>query len=92
MEACHFPDRNPMNSNLDNLRWATRASNVGDKVKHGTQPMGSKTGHAKLTEDQVREIRKLYRKNKRDGLAKRFGVLDSAIRDVVERKTWKHIS
>lgn len=27
MEACHFPDPNPANCRLDNLRWDTRSQN-----------------------------------------------------------------
>ena len=36
MESCHFPDRNPANNKLDNLRWATHAENENDKIVHGT--------------------------------------------------------
>jgi len=40
MEACHFPDRNPANNRLDNLRWGTRKENYDDSVKHGTAYLG----------------------------------------------------
>lgn len=33
-EACHFPDRDPMNCALWNLRWDTRASNCADVKAH----------------------------------------------------------
>lgn len=36
MEACHFPDRDPSNNRLTNLRWDTCSANRIDAVKHGT--------------------------------------------------------
>lgn len=43
----------------ENLRWATGSENQLDRYKHGTDPRGEKNPSAKLTEGQVREIRKL---------------------------------
>src|SRR5690348_13366812 len=36
LEACHFPDRNPANNHVTNLRWDSHANNGKDMVKHGT--------------------------------------------------------
>ena len=36
MECRHFPDRNPGNNRLENLRWGTRQENMDDKRIHGT--------------------------------------------------------
>lgn len=43
MEACHFPDRDPSNNRLSNLRWGTRSENRFDAVKHGTHFSTQKT-------------------------------------------------
>lgn len=32
--ACHFPDKNPGNNKLDNLRWATHQQNMSDEIIH----------------------------------------------------------
>lgn len=42
MEACHN-DGNPTNNTLANLRWATRADNNLDRVRHGTHNNTRKT-------------------------------------------------
>ena len=36
MESCHFPDRDPANNRLDNLRWGTHQDNMLDRDKHGS--------------------------------------------------------
>jgi len=36
LEACHFPDTNPSNNYLENLRWDTRSANQKDAVRSGT--------------------------------------------------------
>jgi IS30 family transposase len=48
---------------------------------------------SRLTEDKVREIRRLHEAGlatKRD-LARRFGVVKSVIRSVIARETWVHV-
>ena len=56
MEACHC-DGNSGNAALSNLRWGTPVENAADRCRHGTQALGVRHGNARLTEDQVREIR-----------------------------------
>ena len=36
MECRHFPDRDPTNNRLDNVRWGTAQENSDDKKVHGT--------------------------------------------------------
>jgi len=50
---------------------------------------GSNNPQAKLTEDQVREIRKLKLSPKQ--LAERFNVAPSTIRQVLYRYSWAHV-
>lgn len=53
------------------------------------KPMGSYHGMAKLTDDQVLEIR-----NSKESyalLAQRFGVSSPTIKDIRRRKTWRHL-
>lgn len=59
MESCHN-DGDKANNNLTNLRWGTKKSNQGDRVKHRTAPRGEQNGGAKLTKHKVEAIRKLY--------------------------------
>lgn len=55
-DACHN-DGNRQNDALQNLRWDTRAGNLADTLQHGTRTRGARTGTAKLTDQDVREIR-----------------------------------
>ncbi|CAO0835154.1 HNH endonuclease OS=Streptomyces microflavus OX=1919 GN=Smic_80730 PE=4 SV=1 [Streptomyces microflavus] len=56
--ARHLDD-NSQNNALVNLRWGSRSENEGDKVQHGTSNRGAGNGWAKLSDDDVREIRRL---------------------------------
>lgn len=92
MEGCH-KDRNPANNRLDNLRWGTPKSNQADKRRHGTVAAGERHGSAKLSPEEVREIRRLYATacfSSRQ-LAKRFKVSQHQILMVIWRKHWAHV-
>lgn len=60
MECCHG-DRNPRNNRIDNLRWDTPLANAADRERHGTKAYGERSGNAKLTTEQVLDIREFYR-------------------------------
>lgn len=59
-ESRHL-DGNASNNRLSNLRWGTSAENEADKKRHGTSPVGENHPHAKLTDQQVKEIRDMYK-------------------------------
>lgn len=78
--------------NPRHLRWATAKENFRDRVLHGTNICGKLHGMAKLTEDQVREIRRRRDAGEEQSvLAKEFGVVQSAISNIVNRKRWSHL-
>jgi phage portal protein BeeE len=59
---------------------------------HAKNPMfqrGVNSKNAKLDDDKVRYIRS--RKESQRAMAKRFGVTESVISDVVNYKTWTHV-
>lgn len=92
MEACHYPDRNPENNHLSNLRWDTRRENVADSVKHGTRVRGERTAKSKLTAIQVLEIRDLLSTGwTMQALADKYGVRSSSICNIKQRKAWSHV-
>ena len=94
MEGCHN-DGDRTNNHLKNLRWDTHSKNNHDKIKHGTNLPGEKNPKAKLTEDQVKEIRKLYATKlseySQSKLGKRFGVGQDQISSIVRRESWRHV-
>lgn len=92
MEACHN-DGNYMNNCLHNLRWDTHRNNERDKVAHGTSNRGAGNWCAKLSEDEVREIRSLYSAGaySMNQLADLFGVTLGTIFPIIHRRTWKYV-
>lgn len=91
-EACHFPDKNPANNHMDNLRWDTISANHMDKYVHGTMPIGSGHAGSKLDEPKVLEMRRLFADGRGPAeLSRMFGVSDVQIYNVVNRKHWRHI-
>lgn len=93
MECRHYPDSDPTNNRLDNIQWGTRKENAKDMVEHGNSTKGERCSAAKLNEQKVRKIRKLYATGKytQQQLADMFGVWQPAIGSVVRRATWRHV-
>ncbi|WP_157693435.1 HNH endonuclease [Pseudarthrobacter equi] len=77
-----------------NLRWATPLENGNDRVRHGTTMVGSRNPAAKLTDASVREIRRRLAVggNTIRALAKEYGVHPSAISQLRDNKTWRHVT
>jgi hypothetical protein len=89
--CCHF-DGDPTNNRVENLRWDTYQSNSDDMLRHGTRLMGSQN-HAKLTEEEVRAIRRLRSKGERIAvLADQFGVSIQNVEAIVYRRSWRHLA
>jgi plasmid maintenance system antidote protein VapI len=88
---CRHLNGNPSDSRLENLRWGTPGENQADKVLHGTDNKGSKNSQAKLTKEQVLEIREKYVTSgaTHRKLAEKYGVAVSVIGNIVCGKTWK---
>ena len=93
MECCHFPDRDPSNNNLNNLRWDTRKNNHQDRIIHGTNNAGEKNGSAKINRNDVLKIRKLYATGGyyMKEIAVMYGITMANVWCVVRGKSWKHL-
>jgi hypothetical protein len=90
--ACHFPDRDPTNNRLENLRWDTYKANEADAFKHGTRIMGERVYSAKLNENAVREIRDLMRSGvPSKEVGQRYGVHYTTVNKVVAGVLWSHV-
>jgi hypothetical protein len=92
--VCHTCDvRNCVNP--DHLFLGTPADNSSDMVAKNRQQRlkGIDRGTAVLTEDQVREIRRIYVRgvNTQEEVASMFGVSRSLISYIVNDKLWTHI-
>lgn len=95
-------DGNKNNNRSDNLEWATHSENnlhayrIGLKTTrphpHGTGSY-SRESKRKLNDEQVRQIRSLYREGKHRGpaLSKMFNTPGRTIYDILEGKKYKDI-
>lgn len=81
------------NNRSDNLRWATPLENAEDRRRHQRDALGDAHARAKLTPEQVRDIRRRHNGRYGDGiaLAREYGVTNTLITNITKRKTWKHI-
>lgn len=90
---CLHGDDDPANNRLDNLRWGTRSENAQDSRAKGRNACGERNGHAKLTEDDVRQIRTLRTNGATfREVARRYGVCWQLISHICLRKRWAHVA
>lgn len=75
------------------LYLGTHAENMRDRDLHGRTVRGEADGNAKLTEEQVREIRARWtgERGQRGRLAAEYGVSPRTIYLVVTGETWVHV-
>jgi len=94
MCVCHNCD-NPICVNPNHLFLGTHQDNMDDRSRKGRthRHIGETNGRAKLVEQEVIDIRKLYDSKKFSvmDLSKMYGLGWTAMDHLVKRKTWKHI-
>jgi hypothetical protein len=78
-------------NNVENLEWATAHEN--NKHAYNTGLNSKPPVVKKLNEQQVLEIRAKFKKKivTREMLGKEYNVTANCIKDVILRKSWKHI-
>lgn len=88
-------DGNKKNNCVENLEWCTCSENQYHAFKTSLKPKGIKHPFSKFTKDDIIYIKNNYQKNKKGfgirSLAKKFGVCDSTIRQIIIGQTYKNI-
>lgn len=96
MHVCHKCD-NPTCVRPDHLFLGTDADNIKDMMdkQRNVVLRGSKSGRAKLTEDQVEEVKKfigiLSPKELAEKFSEKYNVAKGTIDNITYNRTWKHI-
>jgi hypothetical protein len=99
--ALHHCD-NPACVRPTHLYWGTHTENMADRANRGRTARGDRMPHqrvhgeahpkSKLTEDDVREIRRTYRPGLGGELMRRFGISQPTLWNVVNGKSWRHVT
>lgn len=96
-EVLHSCD-NPACVRVDHLFLGTNDENRKDSVKKKRHAFGVRTGHAKLSDKLVSELRKRYAERKTTSriffreLADELQRAPQTIADAVYRRSWKHVA
>jgi hypothetical protein len=93
LQVCHQCD-NPSCVRPSHLFIGTRSDNMRDMLSkdRANRPRGERINTAKLTSQEVLEIRALYNSGTitQTALGKRFGISQYAVSCIVRLRHWKH--
>lgn len=90
-------DGNKRNNIVSNLEWVDRSEQMTHAYRLGLKEsrVGSHNSNAKLTDEEVREIRKSYVPYSKElgtvALAKKYGVTNRVIGLIVKNKAYKNV-
>ena len=92
MCVCHHCD-NPGCVNPAHLFLGTPTDNIADMVLKDRQyrPKGENNSNAKLTEEDVRAIRREHATTTQRELARKYGVHNATISLIVRRQIWRSV-
>jgi len=92
-DAAHGPCHNRLCCNPKHLSWKSRADNMADKARDGTNAIGEKNPQSKLTAADILEIRKMrsVRHISQQKIADQFCVSRKAIGKILSGETWSHV-
>jgi len=86
-DVCHGPAGKRVNT-VENLRYGTRKENLKDRDRDGTHQRGARGPGAKLTEAEVREVKKQKGVRTSAEVAADYGVSYSTICMIWRGVTW----
>ena len=87
-------DGNRLNNRAENLAWGTPKDNSADALHHGTRVQGMQQPDAKLSDDDVREVRRLLAVEPlltQRMIGDLYEVSDVVISNIKLGKTWGHV-
>lgn len=92
LECAHI-NGDSLDNRASNLAWVTPKENQSHRKSHGTEYVGERHHGALFTNDQIREIRLLFKSGiKNREIARRFKCSDATASRIVRGKLWKHVT
>lgn len=92
LDVAHW-DGTKTNNALANLRYATKAENMADKLRHGTDNRADHAKFAKLSKADVLAIRKRASSGENQSqIARDFGVCQQTVSLIKRHINWAHLS
>lgn len=86
-------DGNRQNNSLTNLEWCTHSTNIKHSYNlNNRSAVGTKNANCKHSEIIVKEICELLSQNLKPSVIRDLGYPYTLIRQIKQRKIWKHIS
>lgn len=89
LPMCLHTNGDPKDNRLANLKFGAAKENAADRIAHGRNIAGSKSPNARLSDDQVADIRQ--RRESIAEQAEKYGVSISLIRKVRSNQAWRHL-
>lgn len=91
-ESCHKNGLS-LDNRASNLYWGTHVENCFDRICHGNAPRGEKHGRARLSDDDVRNIRRRFMSGENPKvIASSFGISYAHALDVAKGRKWRHVT
>lgn len=92
-EEVNHINNNRSDNRVENLEWCTTQMNTEHTRKQGRNSKGEEHAHSKVTETDVKEIRKIYanRELSQAKLGAKYGLCQQTVWEIVHNKIWKHV-
>lgn len=74
--------------NGSHVRWATVPENCADKLIHGRTNRGERNAKNKISEDDVRSIRRMHGSVSISEMSRQYGITRTSVRYIIERRNW----
>lgn len=90
---CAHVDGTRLNNVLPNLQWVAHAENIRQRDEHGTTAWGERDGQAKLTREDVHNIRRRYAAGgiSHAALAREHGVCTATVSHILNGRNWRRL-
>lgn len=86
-------DGNRFNNAAENLEWCDRKANCIHGLDNNLMAHGEKSCKAKITEEEMFEIKRLYNETElsQEAIGKIFGISQSQVGNIVRGESWRRI-